>query len=89
MKDSLPHFRRKDAVFWQFIAGKNLSCCRFFFFFGGGGGAESEERIAPGEEVLALIPAVATAPFWFGVSLMLPAETEVMVSLLCLMCGGT
>ena len=49
--------------------------------FGGSAVARSVERATPGEEVPGSIPAVAARS--------LPAETEVMVSPLCLMCGST
>ena len=59
---------------------------------GGGGGAiaQSVERATPGEEVPGSIPAVGRPLFtgWVGVSIMWPAETEVMVSQLCLMYGS-
>ena len=56
---------------------------------GGGGGAvaQSVERATPGEEVPGLIPAVVARSRLVGS--VLPAETEVMVSQLCLMCGTT
>ena len=49
---------------------------------GGGGGAQSVEP-ATGEEVLGSIPVVAARSLLVG-----SAETEVMVSPLCLMCGS-
>ena len=53
--------------------------------------AQSVERSTPGEEVPGSIRAVAASPLtgWVGVSIMWLAETEVMVSLLCLVCGST
>ena len=57
----------------------------------GGAVARSVERATSGEEVLSLIPAVtARSPTgWVGVCVLWPAETEVMVSPLCLVCGST
>ena len=57
----------------------------------GGVVAQSVEGTTPGEEVLGLIPTVATrSPTGsVGVSIMWPVETEVMVSPLCLVCGST
>ena len=56
-----------------------------------GRGSSAVERATPGDEVPGSIPAVAarSPTGWVGVSIMLPAETEVMVSQLCLMCGST
>ena len=51
--------------------------------------AQSVELETRGEEVLGSIPAVAALCLLVGVSIMWPAETEVMVSPLCLMCGST
>ena len=58
---------------------------------GGGGVTQSVERATPGEEFPGLILAVAARSLlvWVGVSIMRPAETEVMVLQLCLMCGST
>ena len=67
----------------------------YFIFIGGGGGgvAQSAERATPGEEVLGSIHihAVAARPLiiWVRVSVIWPAETEVMVSPLCILCGST
>ena len=57
----------------------------------GGGAAvtQSVESTTLGQEVLALIPAVAALSLLVVVSKMWPAETEVMVSPLCLVCGNT
>ena len=53
--------------------------------------AQSVERATPSEEVLGSINFVAARSLlvWVGVSIMEPAETEVMVSPLCLECGST
>ena len=48
--------------------------------------AQSIERATPGEEVPGSIPAVAARSLLVG---SVSAETEVMVSQLCLMCGST
>ena len=50
----------------------------------GGAVAQSVEHATPGEEVLGSIPAVAARSLLVG-----SAETEVMVSALCLVCGST
>ena len=57
----------------------------------GGAVAQSVERSTPGEEVPGSILTVG-CPLptgWVGVSIMWPAETEAMVSQLCLMCDST
>ena len=54
--------------------------------------AQSVERVTSGEEVLGSIRPSCGRPIltsWVGVSIMWPAETEVMVSPLCLVCGST
>ena len=53
--------------------------------------AQSVERATPGEEVPGSIPAGGhpLPTGCVGFSMMWPAETEVMVSQLCLMCGNT
>ena len=59
--------------------------------FGGGGGgavAQSVERATPGEVVLGSTSVVAIRSLLVG-SMPVPAETDVMVSPLCLMCGST
>ena len=60
---------------------------------GGGGGeiAQSVERATPGEEDLGFdFRCGRPLPTgWVGVSIMRLAETEVMVFLLCLVCGST
>ena len=58
---------------------------------GGGGVAQSVERATPGEEVPGSIPDCGRPlpTGWVGVSIMWPAETEVMVSQLCLLCVST
>ena len=70
-----------DGILWLVL----------FFFLEGGAVAQSVERAAPGEEVPGSIPAVAvrSSTGWVGVSVMWPAETEVIVSQLCVMCGST
>ena len=53
--------------------------------------AQSVEQATPSEEVLGSIPC-CDRPLptgWVGVSIMGPAETEVMVSPLGLVCGST
>ena len=57
----------------------------------GGAVAQSVERATPGEEVPGSIPVVGhrLPTGWVGVSIMWPAETEVMVSQLCHMCDST
>ena len=57
---------------------------------GGGGVAQLVERVTPGEELPGSIFAVAAHSLrvGVGVSIMWPAETEVMVSQLCLMSGS-
>ena len=79
----------KQTIPWkQFHLCPGAEIC-FYYFIRGGGLAQSVERATPGEEVLGSILAVAAAPYWLGrVSIMWPAEPEVMVSPLCLMCGS-
>ena len=70
------------------MAGVELESPAIHSDFIGGAVAQSVERKTRGEEVLGLIPAVAALCLLVGVSIMGPAETEVMVSQLCLMCGS-
>ena len=63
-----------NFINFQWVQYKSISALLF-------GVAQSVEPAAPGEEVVGPIPAVAI--------IMWPAETEVMVSPLCLVCGST
>ena len=56
----------------------------------GGAVDQSVERALPGEEVPSSTCCAGPLPTgWVCVSIMRPAETEVMVSPLCLVCGST
>ena len=85
--------QENNKKFYTKQVGRSLNENRICYFvvLQEGATTQSVERAPPGEEVLGSIPAVATSsPLVGSVAVICyPVETDVMVSPLHLVCGGT